>query len=57
MGRVTNCPDCGKIIALIFPMHNCSPTPNFKKQKREERKLEKDLKGKREKTRLEREGR
>src|SRR5215510_8405583 len=25
MGTVTKCPDCGKIIALIFPLHDCKP--------------------------------
>lgn len=23
MGTVTSCPDCGKMIATIFPMHHC----------------------------------
>lgn len=25
MGMITKCPDCGKLIALRFPVHNCTP--------------------------------
>jgi hypothetical protein len=25
MGKITKCPDCGKLIALIFPLHDCKP--------------------------------
>jgi hypothetical protein len=25
MNKIAYCPRCGKLIALIFPMHNCTP--------------------------------
>lgn len=25
MGTITKCPDCGKLIALIFSLHVCTP--------------------------------
>src|SRR5262249_11851254 len=25
MGKVTRCPECGNVIALIFPLHDCKP--------------------------------
>ena len=36
MGMVTRCPECGKLIALSFPLHDCKPTEeNMAKQKPE----------------------
>jgi len=26
MGSVVKCPICGKLIALVFPLHDCTPT-------------------------------
>lgn len=37
MSALVRCPRCGKLIALIFPMHYCKP----KKKKRKERVLRK----------------
>jgi len=30
MGQVFSCPECGKMVATIFPMHICEPTEEFK---------------------------
>jgi hypothetical protein len=29
MKKIGFCPLCGKLIAFIFPIHDCKPTPNF----------------------------
>lgn len=31
------CPDCGKLISFHFPIHDCKPTPNFKRQQKKKR--------------------
>jgi hypothetical protein len=31
---VGRCPDCGKLVAFYFPIHDCTPTPNFKREKK-----------------------
>jgi len=27
---VIRCPECGKVISLLFPYHNCKPVPKKK---------------------------
>ena len=29
MGQIGQCPNCGKLIAFGFPIHDCTPTANF----------------------------
>jgi hypothetical protein len=29
MGQIGLCPNCGKLIAFDFPIHDCRPTANF----------------------------
>jgi hypothetical protein len=32
------CPDCGKIIVPRFPLHDCVPTKNFLRAKKEKKR-------------------
>lgn len=31
---VIKCPDCGKVISIRFPLHDCKPVKNFKTVKK-----------------------
>lgn len=38
---IMRCPDCGKVISSEFPLHDCKPTPNFKRYKASLKKTKK----------------
>ncbi len=35
------CPKCGKVISLRFPIHDCKPTKNFLRDKKEKKNEDK----------------
>jgi len=43
------CPDCGKLISFHFPVHDCVPTPNKKRelQRAKRKKVKRKQKGER----------
>jgi hypothetical protein len=38
------CPDCGKLISFHFPIHDCVPTPNFKRAQAKKQKTKRKQK-------------
>lgn len=42
MSSVLKCPDCGKLIAAVFPLHDCKPTSNFMRENKKEHRQMKE---------------